>query len=106
MAERVSPNAPEPLASRRAGVEGLCRKYHVARLALFGSMLRGTPRESSDLDLLVSFQPGQTPGLAFFAFQEELRDLLGRPVDLNTPEDLSRHFRGHVLQEAQVLYEA
>lgn len=96
---------PEPLASHRGAVEDLCRRYHVARLALFGSAARGQAREGSDLDLLVLFHEGHTPGMAFFTFQEELHDVLGRPVDLNTPEDLSRFFRDQVLREAQVVYE-
>lgn len=106
MAQRPTSDLPDPLASHKVAVEGLCRRYHVARLALFGSASRGQDRVDSDLDLLVSFQPGYTPGMAFFTFQEELHDVLGRPVDLNTPEDLSRFFRDQVLREAKVVYEA
>ena len=106
MAQKLTSDLPEPLASHKGAVEGLCRRYHVARLALFGSVSHGQAREDSDLDLLVSFQPGYTPGMAFFTFQEELHDVLGRPVDLNTPEDLSRFFRDQVLREAKVVYEA
>ena len=106
MAQRLALSIPEALASHLGSIEGLCRKYHVARLALFGSASRGEVRESSDLDLLVSFQPGKTPGLGFFMLQQELQDVLGLPVDLNTPEDLSRHFRDQVLREARVVYES
>lgn len=106
MAQRLTSDIPEILASHQEAVEGLCRRYHVARLALFGSVSRGQAREDSDLDLLVLFQPGHTPGLAFFEFQEQLHDVLGRPVDLNTPEDLSRLFRDQVLRDAQVVYES
>ena len=106
MAQRLTPHLPEPLASHQGSIEGLCRKYHVARLALFGSVAREDAQESSDLDLLVSFQPGKTPGLGFFMFQEELHDMLGLPVDLNTAEDLSSHFREQALREAKVVYEA
>jgi hypothetical protein len=106
MAQRLTPPLPEPLASHQGSIESLCRKYHVARLALFGSIAREEAHESSDLDLLVSFQPGQTPGLGFFMLQEELHDMLGLPVDLNTAEDLSGHFREQALREARVVYEA
>ncbi len=106
MAQRPTLPLPEPLASHQGSIEGLCRKYHVARLALFGSVAREEFREGSDLDLLVSFQPGKTPGLGFFMLQEELHDVLGLPVDLNTAEDLSRHFRAQALLEARVVYEA
>ncbi len=105
MAQRLTTPLPEPLASHQGGLEGLCQKYHVARLAYFGSASRGEARAGSDLDLLVSFQPGMTPGLGFFMLQEELQDMLGLPVDLNTAEDLSRHFRERVLREAKVVYE-
>ena len=105
MAQRLIPSLPESLASHQGSIEGLCRKYHVTRLALFGSAAHGEAREDSDLDLLVSFEPGMTPGLGFFMLQEELKDVLGHPVDLNTPEDLSLYFRDQVLREALVVYE-
>ena len=63
-------------------------------------------RPDSDVDVLVEFEPGHTPGLAFFRIERELSDLLGRTVDLNTPRDLSRHFRDRVRREAEVLYAA
>jgi len=105
MAQRLTTSLPETLASHRGSLESLCRKYHVSRLSLFGSVSRGENREDSDLDLLVSFEPGMTPGLGFFMLQDELQDMLGLPVDLNTPEDLSQHFRDQVIREAQVVYE-
>ncbi|MBI4718452.1 MAG: nucleotidyltransferase family protein [Planctomycetes bacterium] len=83
-----------------------CRRHHVRRLALFGSVLRDDFTPDSDVDVLVEFEPGQTPGLAFFAMEEELSQLLGRTVDLNTRAFLSRYFRAQVLQEAQDLYVA
>ncbi len=57
-------------------------------------------------NVLVEFEPNYTPGLAFFAMQEELSLMLGRAVDLNTPRCLSRYFRDDVLREAEVLYAA
>jgi uncharacterized protein len=81
-----------------------CRKHHIKKLAIFGSMLRDDFRADSDIDVLVEFETGQVPGLAFFAMQEELSTILGRKVDLNTPQCLSRYFRDKVLQEAVVQY--
>jgi hypothetical protein len=81
-----------------------CRRHHIKKLAIFGSVLRADFRADSDIDVLVEFEPGQTPGLAFFAMQEELSTILGRKVDLNTPQCLSRYFRDKVLQEAVVQY--
>jgi hypothetical protein len=81
-----------------------CRKHHVHKLSLFGSVLRDDFRPNSDVDVLVEFEPGRTPGLAFFAMQDELSELLGRKVDLNTPLCLSRYFRDEVLAEAEAVY--
>jgi len=86
-------------------VDAFCRRHHVRRLAFFGSVLRDDFTADSDLDILVEFDEGHTPGLAFFGMQEELSDLLGRKVDLNTPGFLSRYFRDDVLREAIVAYE-
>ena len=64
----------------------------------------GTPGADSDVDVLVEFEPGVRVGLRFFDIQEELSDLFGRKVDLNTPNFLSRYFRDQVLKEAEDLY--
>ncbi len=82
----------------------LCRRRHVRRLALFGSVLRDDFRPDSDVDVLVEFEPGKTPGLAFFGMEIELSELLGRRVDLNTAAFLSRYFRDEVLSEAEDVY--
>ena len=81
-----------------------CRRHHIKKLAIFGSVLRPDFRDDSDIDVLVEFEPDHVPGLAFFAMQDELSGILGRKVDLNTPECLSRYFRDKVLQEALVQY--
>jgi len=82
-----------------------CRRNHIRRLAVFGSALRDDFRPTSDIDVLVEFEPGHIPGLAFFGMQAELSNTLGRPVDLNTPQFLSKYFRSQVEREAQVIYE-
>jgi predicted nucleotidyltransferase len=84
----------------------LCRRHHVQRLALFGSILTDEFRPDSDVDMLVEFEPGKTPGLAFFGFEHELSVLVGRQVDLNTKNSLSRYFRDEVLAEARTIYAA
>ncbi len=83
-----------------------CRRHHIRSLALFGSVLRDDFRPDSDVDVLVEFEPGRTPGLDFFGMEIELSEILGRKVDLNTPGFLSRHFRDRVLAEAEVQYVA
>ena len=94
------------IAIDREQIAAFCRKHHIRKLALFGSVLRDDFRPDSDVDVLVEFEPGYVPGLAFFAMQEELSALLGRKVDMHTPHFLSRYFRDEVLQSAQVQYAA
>ena len=60
----------------------------------------------SDVDVLVEFEPGHTPGLAFFTMQRELSQILHRKVDLNTVDDLSPYYRQQILDEAEVMYDA
>lgn len=87
-------------------VAEFCRRHHVRKLALFGSVIRDDFRPDSDVDVLVEFEPGHVPGLAFLTMQQELSAVLGRNVDLNTPKFLSRYFRDQVQSEAEVLYAA
>ena len=56
------------------------------------------------MDVLVEFDPEHVPGLEFFGMEIELSEMLGRKVDLNTPEFLSPRFRSQVLAEAEVQY--
>ncbi len=90
----------------RQTIAEFCRRHHIRRLAVFGSVLHGDARPDSDLDVLVEFETGHVPGLGFFAMEQELSELLGRPVDLNTPQFLSKYFRERVLEEAEVQYAA
>jgi uncharacterized protein len=99
---------PPRLPIDRAMLAEFCRRHHIRRLSLFGSVLKGTARPDSDIDLLVEFEPGKAPGLLELAGMEiELSQRLeGRRVDLRTPEDLSRYFRDDVLRTAEVQYAA
>jgi uncharacterized protein len=91
----------------KSALAELCRRHRVFRLALFGSVLRGDERSDSDVDLLVSFEPGAVPGmLGFAAIEAELSELLGRRVDLRTAEELSPHFRTAVEEMAEVHFAA
>jgi uncharacterized protein len=90
-----------------ARLQAFCRANRIARLSLFGSVLKGQARRDSDVDLLVEFEAGQAPSLLGMARMEsELSDMLGQRVDLRTPADLSRYFRQDVLDTAQVQYAA
>jgi hypothetical protein len=75
-------------------------------LSLFGSVLQDDFRPDSDVDVLVEFEPGYVPGLAFFGMEEELSQILGRKVDLNTPNFLSSYFRNEALSAAEDQYVA
>lgn len=93
---------------QRQAVFRLCAEYGVAKLAIFGSRMRGDACADSDLDLLVEFAPGRSPGLFGLAGLAESLSLVlsGVRVDLRTPRDLSRHFRDEVTHSAEVLYAA
>ncbi len=91
----------------RAAVKAFCERHHIARLAVFGSVLRDDFDADSDVDVLVEFQPGHVPGFAFVSVERELSELLhGRRVDLVTPQFLNVRIREQVLREAEPLYVA
>ncbi len=94
-----------PIDLPNAEINQFCQRYHIQKLSLFGSVLRDDFTAKSDVDVLVEFELGKTPGLAIVRMEDELSHLLGRVVDLRTPADLSRYFRDRVLQEAMVIYD-
>jgi uncharacterized protein len=89
----------------REPIEELCRKYHIRRLYLFGSVITPDFKPKSDVDVLVEFEAGYKVGLLKMAhIENELSALLGKKVDLRTPGDLSRYFRQEVIENAEVQY--
>ena len=90
--------AVSPVAIDPEHLADFCRRHHVARLSLL-LVLRDDFTPESDVDMLVEFETGRTPGLEFFAMGDELSRIVGRRVDLNTPEFLSLYFRDEVLAE-------
>ena len=91
----------EQAVSLLAASESEIRALGVARLALFGSVLRGDARPDSDVDLLVQFSPGAKTFDRFLALSELLEDRLGRRVELVTTEALSPFIGPRILAEAQ-----
>jgi predicted nucleotidyltransferase len=88
-------------------VAAFCRKHHIRKLALYGSVLRSDFRDDSDVDVLVEFDPAHIPGLmALVEMEEGLSAILGRKADMRTAEDLSRYFRDEVVGTAVVQYAA
>jgi predicted nucleotidyltransferase len=103
MGEAVSPH----ISIDRDAVSAFCRRHHIRRLALFGSVLRDDFRPDSDIDVLVEFQPGHVPGLDFVRIEREFSDLLkGRRVDMVTPKFLNPRIRDQVVTSAESLYVA
>ena len=85
----------------------LCRRHHIVKLSLFGSVLRGDFRPDSDVDVLVEFEPGHVPGYLRLAdVALELDALVGRAIDLQTPRSISGAFRDEVAATAELLYAA
>ncbi|MBX9789028.1 MAG: nucleotidyltransferase family protein [Pirellulales bacterium] len=91
----------------RAELGELCRRRGIRRLALFGSVLRDDFTPTSDIDVLVEFEPGRTPGLIGLGTIElELSALFGgRRIDLHTRASLHEGFRQHVLATAEVQFD-
>jgi predicted nucleotidyltransferase len=88
----------------RRKIQDFCRRNHIRKLSLFGSVLRADFGPDSDVDVLVEFEPGHVPGLAFLSMEQELSEIVGRKVDLNTRGFLSPYFRDRVLSEAEDQY--
>ena len=96
-------NVPVSLDKRK--IERFCRKYHIIYLALFGSVLTPNFSKKSDIDILVRFEKKHIPHLFSFAgIESELGEIIGRTVDLKTPNDLSPLFRDDVLAKALPIY--
>jgi predicted nucleotidyltransferase len=93
------------IAIPRDKIAEFCKKHHIRRLSLFGSVISENFRQDSDVDVLVEFEPGQVVGLLRLAGMElELSEILGRKVDIRTAADLSRYFREEVVSSAEVQY--
>lgn len=94
------------IAIDRQAVADFCRRRHIVELALFGSVLRDDFTRDSDVDVLVAFAPGHTPGFVeLHHMEQELSELFeGRRLDLVTRKFLNHRIRDAVLAEAEVVY--
>ena len=89
----------------------VCTRWGVSELAIFGSALREDFHAASDVDVLVSFEPGRTPSLFQLSqFAGELEAIVGRPVDVLTraavEQSRNPYRRAEILDSAEVLYAA
>jgi predicted nucleotidyltransferase len=90
----------EHLQQKREMLHSAVARHRARNLRVFGSVLRGDASEHSDIDFLVDPLPGATL-FDLGGLQVELEALMGAPVDLLTPDDLSPSFRERVLREAR-----
>ena len=89
----------------REKIAEFCRRNHIRKLSLFGSVLSDSFGPDSDVDVLVEFEPGFRVGLIRLAgIENELSNIIGRKADIRTPQDLSRYFRDKVVSTAEVQY--
>jgi len=82
-----------------------CRKHHIRKLWLFGSVLRDDFRSDSDVDVLYEFEEGYKIGWKIFRIEEELSELIGRKVDLIPEKYLKPRVRKHSMFKSEVVYE-
>jgi hypothetical protein len=84
----------------------ICQRYGIAELLVFGSVARGTARRDSDVDLLYRLRPGARLGWEIEQLNDELAELIGRPIDLVSARALHPLLRPVVTREARQLYAA
>jgi predicted nucleotidyltransferase len=92
----------EQLRKQKATILDLAAKYGICSVQVFGSLARGDYRASSDVDLLVDFEPGRSL-LDQVGFEQEMEALLGCHVDVVARGGISPHLEGRILEEAVVL---
>lgn len=96
------PTSLDDLRARRAQIDAAASRRGAREVRVFGSMARGTADATSDVDLLVTFEPGRSL-LDLGGLIADLEDLLGCPVDIVTEDELRPHVRERVLADAVVL---
>lgn len=77
----------------------------VLKAYLFGSFSRDEETDSSDIDILIVLDESQHIGMKFFGMYEDLKDLLGRKVDLVTDRSLAPFARESVDRDKILIYE-
>lgn len=105
MTDKIQSSIQEALSTEQ--LEEFCKKHHIRKLALFGSVLRDDFSDDSDVDVLVEFEEGQTPDFfALYEIEQELSETLGgRAIDLVTQKALNRHLRNQIIDTDHILYE-
>ena len=91
----------DQVLDRLRGQEGRLRSLGVKRLGLFGSFVRGEQATTSDVDVLLEFEPGRKTFDNFMRIAFLLEEVLERRVELVTPEALSPHLGPRILSEVE-----
>lgn len=108
----ATPNnaSPPSLDKIKSRLAPFCQRHGISRLEVFGSLARGESHRGSDIDLLVTFQPGVNIGWDFFDLHTEIEDLLGCEVDLLTrrsvEQDENSIRRRAILESTREIYTA
>jgi len=96
------------LAVSDEDIARFCQRWHIAQISVFGSALRSDFRPDSDIDVLIEFEDGKAPGLAYVSMANEIENLFGRPVDLVTRFAVERSKnpfrREEILRTAKVIH--
>lgn len=85
-------------------IKELLKRNFVSKLGVFGSVARNEDTEDSDIDLFVEFSKSQGL-LAVIKLERELKNILGKRVDLVTEKSLSPYLRKSILDELKIIYE-
>lgn len=86
-------------------IQQFCKENNIRKLSLFGSVLRDDFSENSDIDVLIEFETDHGTGyFGLVRMERELSAIMGRKVDLRTPQELSRYFRDEVVNQAEIQY--
>ncbi len=89
----------EIIGDKREAILQLAAKYGVSQVRVFGSVARGEARPDSDIDFLVSFPPDRSI-FDLVGLWLDLKELLGREVDLSTDTSLKEYVRPHAMKGA------
>ena len=95
----------QPVHLARDEVADFCRRHHIRKLSLFGSVLRDDFRPDSDIDVLIDFEPGHIAGFEILDMEEELCQLFGgHRIDIVQEKYLNWRLRDRILASSEVQY--
>ena len=95
---------PKHLPITEDAIQQFCRRHGITEMRLFGSVLRDDFAADSDVDVLVQFAPGRSPGWEIVDIEQELGELIGHKVDLLTFNGLKPWWRDEILPRSEVIY--